>query len=797
MKSLIKKFLIPLAFALNIWLTVFGFAALLDSPYTGIRMSVCGDHACVKSVDKGSPADGKVEAGDRVIDVNNLNISYHVFSVEVDYIKSERDVELFWDSEKKLNETVSVDRPLYLLVGRDGERFTVSLTPAHFPFLKVLKRLLLIDFSGWLLLVVAYLVYRKKANETSLVFLFLGIAICTSFAAAMPPNARDLVYPYAAFRAGVGIDFLSALAISFLFAHFSLVFPSRGKVLIRHRWIVKGLYMMFFLLLAVRDLKVFDNTYITTYIPLTVSFVFAFLTFIRSFITEKSAMARKQIGWVILGTAIGLLSYVGLSSLPLLFGVSFISVEISALPVVLIPISIAFAITKYKLMEIDNIIDTAVVYGFTILVLAGAETAFLSFASPYVLAGGKGLPFFSVIAVLLIVFIYVPIRNFVKGIVERLFKRGKYDPEKELQKFTVSLGLCDERSALEKFTAFVTGLLKPSGIVVLRTGEKTASILHASSEPARREGEKILPQAELAWGHIRDKGTCTFGYELSETFEDFGALFTADLENALLVPFITDPGNKTSGYLAILLRKWNETAYSTKDVTLLNAISVNIANIIEAGELRKERDAIEERFRKEKDAVMKELHDGLGNILTGITVTTQAAERMLEQREDKAGELVSRIEEFSSEAMDFLRTGLTVLDNPVGDIGSLAEAVKDRFSGMFESAGVEFNIECSEEAARLRPGAMIAMNLTRILQEALNNVMKHSEAKRVTISLGKRGDSLAVTISDDGKGFQAEARASGFWLTSMKRRAGEIKGSIRIESSPAKGTKITFSVLPV
>lgn len=332
----------------------------------------------------------------------------------------------------------------------------------------------------------------------------------------------------------------------------------------------------------------------------------------------------------------------------------------------------------------------------------------------------------------MIVFIYIPIRNFIKGLVERLFKRGKYDVGKELQQFTVSLGICDERSALEKFTSFITGLLRPSGVFTIKIENGTALILHASSGPARREEEKVVSQAELVWGHVRTGGTCAFGYELSETFEKFGIPFAADLETALFVPFIADPADTASGYLAVLLRKWNETAYSAKDVTLLNAISVNIANIIEAGELRKERDAIEERFRREKDSVMKELHDGLGNILTSITVTSQAAGKMLEKREN-AGELVGHIEEFSSEAVDFMRTGLTVLDNPRVDIGSLMDSIKDRFGDMLELAGLKLRVECNDEAARFRPGAVIALNLTRIIQEALTNIIKHSGAKRARL----------------------------------------------------------------
>ncbi len=794
MKPLLEKILIILAFAVNIGLTVFGFAALLDSSYTGIRMSVCGDHACVKSVDRGSPADGKIVPGDRLLDVACQNISYLAFNIDPDYIQSELDHEIFWNAARKLEKIVVKNKPVELLIERNGRPATIYITSVQFPFSHAFMRTLPVYIVGWTFFLVAYLILRKKASETSIAFFILGIAVCINFTAANPYAIRDVSFHYLTFRFLSHADFLAEAAIPSSLLSFVLTFPKRKKILNDHPWIMQSFPFLFLFIVILRYGKFIDNTHMTTFIPLTATIFLAVSVFVVSYFSEKDPITKKQIKWVIFGMLVTLISYGGLTSVPVMFGMPIVSAEISVLPTILIPLGFAFAITKYRLMEIDNILDTAVIYGFTILVLAGVETTFLSFASPYLLTAGKGLPAFSVVAVLLIVFIYVPIRNVVKNMVERLFKRGKYDPEKELQQFTVNLGLCDERSALEKFSAFVKDLLRPSGIAVLKIGDGTATILHASNDLARREGEKIVSRVEEVWGLVRSKGTCTFGYELSEKIGQDGVPFTSDMENALFVPFITDQDNTTSGYLAALLKKWNETAYSVKDVTLLNAISVNIANIIEAGELRKERAEIEERHRKEKDTVMKELHDGLGNILTSITVTSQAAERMLEKDESKAKELVERIGEFTAESMDFLRTGLTVLDNPHGEIGSIMEGVKDRYAEMFASSGIELGIECSEETGRLRPGAMVALNITRVIQEALNNIMKHSEARRVRMRLFREGSRLSVAITDDGKGFVAGVNRSGFGLTSMKQRVEEMKGSLRIDSSPGKGTEIGFTV---
>lgn len=426
----VKKILIILAFTLNIGLTLFGFATLLESPYTGIRMSVCGDHACVKSVDKGSPAYGKMQPGARVIDVSGLNISYLVFNEDPDYVRLERDFYKFWESEYKLNESVIKGRPVEISIEQEGRVSTVSLIPVQFPFYRALLRTAPIYIVGWTFLVVPYLIYRKKANETSKIFLLMGVFLCASWTGGIPFTVRDIAFDYVTFRILNRIDFISALLLVCAFVHLALIFPKRILSFNLHFWIIKGMYALALLLILLRFMNLIDNTYLTTYIPYSFCLIGVAVIYLVDYFTGMNATIRRQSKWVMFGTTMSLVCYAGLSSIPLLFGGSFVSVEVSGLAAVFVPVGFAFAITKYKLMEIDNIIDTAVVYGFTIVILAGVETTFLSFASPYLITAGKGLPAFSVVAVLLIVFIYVPIRNVVKGLVERLFKRGKYDPEK-------------------------------------------------------------------------------------------------------------------------------------------------------------------------------------------------------------------------------------------------------------------------------------------------------------------------------------------------------------------------------
>jgi signal transduction histidine kinase len=85
--------------------------------------------------------------------------------------------------------------------------------------------------------------------------------------------------------------------------------------------------------------------------------------------------------------------------------------------------------------------------------------------------------------------------------------------------------------------------------------------------------------------------------------------------------------------------------------------------------------------------------------------------------------------------------------------------------------------------------------LFRIAQEALNNAAKHSSAKRITVLLERNGAELALSVSDDGCGFDPAQAPRGRWgMTTMRERAEAAGGRLLVDSSPGKGTAVRASV---
>ena len=162
--------------------------------------------------------------------------------------------------------------------------------------------------------------------------------------------------------------------------------------------------------------------------------------------------------------------------------------------------------------------------------------------------------------------------------------------------------------------------------------------------------------------------------------------------------------------------------------------------------------------------------------------------------------MISRIEDSQKllgETVDHIRDVMAELRPPVLDDYGLFAAL--RWYGERYSKQTQINIIIQGKELTPRLSLPVEIALFRIVQEALTNVVKHSGAKRVTLFLESIEGGARLTVSDDGKGFdplaQHMADAGGEWgLITMRERAEEIGGELRIESSPGKGTKIILEV---
>jgi signal transduction histidine kinase len=111
--------------------------------------------------------------------------------------------------------------------------------------------------------------------------------------------------------------------------------------------------------------------------------------------------------------------------------------------------------------------------------------------------------------------------------------------------------------------------------------------------------------------------------------------------------------------------------------------------------------------------------------------------------------------------------------------------------------GIAVSVQAPEPDERVAPEMSIA--LFRIVQEALNNVTKHAQAKSVVIALWRAGSEFVMSVADDGIGLpctreDSERRSTGLGLATMRERAQALGGRFVIEALPERGTRLTVRV---
>jgi PAS domain S-box-containing protein len=236
---------------------------------------------------------------------------------------------------------------------------------------------------------------------------------------------------------------------------------------------------------------------------------------------------------------------------------------------------------------------------------------------------------------------------------------------------------------------------------------------------------------------------------------------------------------------------------------LIGATS-DITERVRAESARRENEIMQrlvEAQESERQRIARDLHDHLGQKMTGLRFKIESAL----SKTNEIPELQELLDEIQESALQidhdigFLSWELrpTELDT-LGLDDALGSFVRE-WSAQY-AINAQFHSNLSEIARHGRLSNAIEMNLYRIAQEGLNNVMKHANASNVSVLLQYRRDSLVLIIEDDGQGlsdnfYMNAGKSNGsFGLIGMHERAALLKGTFEIESRPGKGTTLITTV---
>jgi PAS domain S-box-containing protein len=198
---------------------------------------------------------------------------------------------------------------------------------------------------------------------------------------------------------------------------------------------------------------------------------------------------------------------------------------------------------------------------------------------------------------------------------------------------------------------------------------------------------------------------------------------------------------------------------------------------------------------QERTRIAMELHDDLGQQLTGLKLELSwLGGRVKEGRQPTTAEVDTMRHQLDA-AIASVRRIATELRPPILDDLGFGEAVSWQASEFAKRSGLDVRVDL-EAADRVEDNA-VATALYRIVQESLTNIVRHSGASKVEVSLGADDNALVLTVRDNGTGISDAARhGSGIGLVSMRERATALGGHLTIISTPGRGTMITVT-LPI
>jgi PAS domain S-box-containing protein len=213
------------------------------------------------------------------------------------------------------------------------------------------------------------------------------------------------------------------------------------------------------------------------------------------------------------------------------------------------------------------------------------------------------------------------------------------------------------------------------------------------------------------------------------------------------------------------------------------AVTILTSDITERKRLERE---VLEIAESERARIGQDLHDGLGQSLSGLSLLSKVLERQLAAAAPDQAEQARQIRVLVDDTIGHLHMLARGLFPVTLEQEGLRRTLDFMMEGVRYTHGIRYRIRSVDGAEPIEKSR--AIQLFRIAQEAVNNAIRHGRARRIAIVLGRNEDGRFLAIRDDGVGFQPDAlRGEGIGLRSMRHRAGVLRGTLEFGNAPRCG----------
>jgi ligand-binding sensor domain-containing protein/signal transduction histidine kinase len=192
--------------------------------------------------------------------------------------------------------------------------------------------------------------------------------------------------------------------------------------------------------------------------------------------------------------------------------------------------------------------------------------------------------------------------------------------------------------------------------------------------------------------------------------------------------------------------------------------------------------------------IATDLHDDLGARLSRITILSEVASQRIGEGDPGALRLLGEVGDTARDLVELTGDIAWSIDPRRDDVRSLVARVR-RFAGeVLEGRGIRWRFDAPAAADDQRISADERRHLLLFFQEAIHNAVRHAEPSEVSLALRLEDGSLEASVTDDGRGFDPGDESDRSGLRNMEDRAGQLGGTLTIDSAPGGGTRVVLMV---
>lgn len=606
-------------------------------------------------------------------------------------------------------------------------------------------------------LFIAGFIIFKRPNETFAVFVAYFLVLMGATFWTVSPNIPDQPAFWQTPRA------FANLSTSIAFMIFFLIFPD-GRF--NPRWTIPFAVGMTVFLVGE---NFFPQTLLSpknwewifaAWLSLFAMAVMIYVPIYR-YRSLKDPITRQQTKWVVYGVAASLIIFF-LIALPVAsgapsnqatpYGLFFITGTTLAL--MLIPLSIGIAVTRFRLWDIDPIINRTLVYGalsfLTILFYVLIVAVFA-----YYVGNTQTNIIASFIATGIIAIVFEPLRQRLQRGVNRLMYGERDDPATVLTQLSQRLDTAlAPDSVLQTIVETLAQTLKLPYAAVSLFGDEKPRFASTSN----------LPPSDLL--------------RLPLTYQ------TERVGELILAP--RDAGE----------------SFSLADIKLIQLIAqqagVAAYTLRLNNDLQRSRERLVTAQEEERRRLRRDLHDGVGPTLASLSQRIDTAAELVDSDPEKSKQLLKDLKGQVKESVAEIRRLVYALRPPVLDEFGLVSAIREHTAQYSGPNGMQVTFDVTEPLPSLPAAVEVAAY--RIVLEAFTNLVRHAQATTCRIQIKIENQTLLLEVSDNGKGLPKGNRA-GVGFTSMRERAEELGGECVMENNSAGGVtvraRLPISPLPV